>query len=96
MINKRFIVPYITRPDYSPYTIELRYGGYADDIEDIIRALCYITGTPYDMTVNLKEFIRENDIAWGQWEDMLLNDVFQGDAELLYIDTYLTDLFKFV
>lgn len=29
-------------------------------------------------------------------EDMLLNDVFQGDAELLYIDTYLTDLFKFV
>ena len=27
-------------------------------------------------------------------EDILLNDVFKDDAELLYIDTYLTDLFK--
>lgn len=74
MINRRFIVPYITRSDYNPHAIELRYGGYADDIEDIIRALCYITGTPYDMTVGLKEFIRENDIVWGQWEDMNLNE----------------------
>lgn len=74
MINKRFIVPYITRSDYSPHTIELRYGGYADDIEDIIRALCYLTGTPYNTTISLREFIRDNDITWGQWESMGIND----------------------
>lgn len=28
-------------------------------------------------------------------EDMLLNDVVQGDNELLFLDTYLTDIFKF-
>ena len=27
-------------------------------------------------------------------EDMLMNDVVQDDAELLFLDTYLTDLFK--
>ncbi|MBR2368343.1 MAG: hypothetical protein IKA81_07040 [Alistipes sp.] len=27
-------------------------------------------------------------------EDMLLNDVVQEDNELLYLDTYLTDIFK--
>lgn len=74
MINKRFIVPYITRSDYSPHSIELRYGGYADDIEDIIRALCYLTGTPYNMTISLREFICDNDIAWGQWESMSINN----------------------
>ena len=28
-------------------------------------------------------------------ESMLLNDVVQDDAELLFLDTYLTDIFKF-
>lgn len=28
-------------------------------------------------------------------EELLLRDVIQDDAELLYIDTYLTDIFKF-
>ncbi len=27
-------------------------------------------------------------------EDLLLNDVAQGDPELMFLDTYLTDLFK--
>lgn len=27
-------------------------------------------------------------------EDMLLNDVVKEDVELLYLDTYLTDIFK--
>lgn len=27
-------------------------------------------------------------------EDMLLNDVVQGDNELLFLDTYLMDIFK--
>lgn len=28
-------------------------------------------------------------------EDMLMNDVIQGDHELMFLDTYLTDIFKF-
>ncbi len=27
-------------------------------------------------------------------ENLLLNDVVQDDAELLFLDTYLTDIFK--
>ena len=27
-------------------------------------------------------------------EHLLMNDVVQGDAELLFLDTYLTDIFK--
>jgi hypothetical protein len=28
-------------------------------------------------------------------EELLLSDVFQNDAGLLYLDTYLTDIFKY-
>lgn len=28
-------------------------------------------------------------------EDLLLNDLYQGDHELMFLDTYLTDIFKF-
>ena len=28
-------------------------------------------------------------------EELLLNDVIQNDADLLYLDTYLTDIFKY-
>ena len=28
-------------------------------------------------------------------EDMLMNDVIQGDHELMFLYTYLTDIFKF-
>ena len=28
-------------------------------------------------------------------EDLLLNDLYQGDYELMFLDTYLTDIFKF-
>ena len=28
-------------------------------------------------------------------EDLLLNDLYQGDHELMFLDTYLSDIFKF-
>ena len=28
-------------------------------------------------------------------EDLLLIDLYQGDHELMFLDTYLTDIFKF-
>ena len=28
-------------------------------------------------------------------EDLLLNDLYKGDHELMFLDTYLTDIFKF-
>jgi hypothetical protein len=53
--------------------VHLNTRGYADDIEDVIRALCYITGTPYERTCQLKTFVRENAVPWGQWTNMEKN-----------------------
>lgn len=73
MINRRFIVPYITDYDtrYPSDYVSFSYwsSGRCQDIDDIIRALCYITGTPYERTVTLRE-TRERKIDWGVWHTM--------------------------
>ena len=70
MINRRFIVPYMTDADYGGRVHLRYYGGNRDDMEDIIRALCFITGTPYENTISLRDFVNNNELEWGKWAAM--------------------------
>lgn len=88
MINRRFIVPRITNYDerWPSEYVSFSYwgcGGYADDIEDVIRALCYVTGTPYERTCTLRD-MREKKIAWGQWVPMG-KYIYRKDQEPEYV-----------
>lgn len=69
MINRRFIVPYMTEyrgwSCYRDYVELNTYGG--DKIEDVVKALCYITGTNYDNMRSLSQFVREMNMEWGKW-----------------------------
>jgi hypothetical protein len=47
LFNQKFIVPYIAEPDWSGGTVSMRYGGNKSRVEDLVKALCYITGRPY-------------------------------------------------
>lgn len=49
MLNKRFIRSYMAEPDWSGGTVTVRsYGSQSDEIIDLIKALCFITGRSYD------------------------------------------------
>lgn len=81
MVNRKFIVPYLC--DYNTRwpssTVHLSYSRNRDSIEDILRALSFMTGTDYDSIPSLYTFV--NDIQcvggydsklkscmeWGQW-----------------------------
>lgn len=71
MINRRFIVPYLTSYDkYMTRTncyVSLGYYREYTKIDDIVKALCYITGTNYDDISNISTFVRETRMNWGQW-----------------------------
>lgn len=71
MINRRFIVPYLTSYDkYMTRTncyVSLGYYREYTKIDDIVKALCYITGTNYDNISNISTFVRETRMNWGQW-----------------------------
>lgn len=71
MINRKFIVPYMTGYDARYRTLNeymsLYYGGNVTRIEDVIKALCYITGTNYDNITNLRDFVNRNNLSYGTW-----------------------------
>lgn len=71
MVNRKFIVPYMTDYDARYSTLNecmrLNYGGNVTRIEDVIKALCYITGTNYDNITNLRDFVYSNNLSYGTW-----------------------------
>ena len=68
MLNRRFIRPYMAELAYSdPRRVRLRsHGGQWDEIQDLIKALCFITGRPIE-EVRLPEGFNENSYEPGMW-----------------------------
>lgn len=69
MVNKRFIVPYMTRYDtrWPSQYLNLSYSGLYAKIADVITALEYITGKQPCNSIG--DYIRENKLEWGKWHD---------------------------
>lgn len=69
MINKRFIIPYITEADFygtpRPY-VYLTYRGWTQ-LNDILKGLCHLTGSNFDEIVELRVFIDKGKLEWGKW-----------------------------
>lgn len=70
MVNRRFICDYITHIDYGG-TMEVRdwSSERTEKINDVCKALCYMTGIEFPTIGNLGEHVRNHnkEIAWGSW-----------------------------
>lgn len=66
LINEKFIIDYIVEPNYSG-EMRCTYNGWSENINDMVKALCYITGTDYNQTTPLNSFINNIGCTWGQW-----------------------------
>ena len=70
VVNRKFIVPWITegyRWNNEPERyVRTKWSGNSELIDDIVRALCYFTGTPYDEKDRLHS-IDNKDLEWGVW-----------------------------
>lgn len=56
IINKKFILPRVTESNYGG-GVGISYRS-ADALEDIIKALCFLTGKNYDNEISLSEWVR--------------------------------------
>ena len=68
MVNRRFIVDYITEGYFygsTRPTVDFPCGGRTDRMEDVCKALCYLTGRNYDEIGRLTQVGRGQQ--WGQW-----------------------------
>ena len=69
VINRRFIVPYICSNDIWDDGVHLASFGHTSQsqIDDIVKALCFLTGENYDNHETLSSFVNETKMCWGSW-----------------------------
>jgi hypothetical protein len=67
VVNRKFIVPYICESEWYKDHVYVSFGGRAADIDDVAKALCYISGMNYNDCSKLSEFVNKTKMAWGQW-----------------------------
>lgn len=67
MLNRRFIRPDMAEVSYDGRGLRIQsYGSAADEISDLIKALCFITGWNYDSVAQLEK--TADGIFWpGEW-----------------------------
>jgi len=67
-VNQKFIVPYMCSNDsrWPEQHVKLNYNR-ARDMDDIIKALCYLKGIDYNITTNIDSFVRSFNMEWGTW-----------------------------
>jgi hypothetical protein len=70
MINRRFIRAYMAERTWNNRGVDIKsYGSQSDQIRDLIKALCFITGRNYDEVAQPKR-LSANEAFWpGEWYD---------------------------
>lgn len=68
LLNPKFIMPYVTRVDYNG-KMAASYHGWEEPVNDMIKALCFLTGTNYDELTypRLSDFLNRIDCEFGKW-----------------------------
>lgn len=65
LVNRKFIMPHVVTANYSG-GIRSNYYGWAEPIEDLQKALCYLTGMNYDECITFERFLSDNGCKFGQ------------------------------
>lgn len=56
-VNQKFILPYCAAVGWSGQ-LSVRYGSKAEEMDDIVKALCYMTGKDYSNFTSIGNFVR--------------------------------------
>lgn len=72
LLNQRFIIPSMIDTDkwsWNKYAARPASHANFEKIEDLIKALCYITGDNYDNKQSLRQFLNADNAGYGLWVD---------------------------
>lgn len=78
MLNKKFIVPYIVENGYSG-KMEINYCQYLDNLNDLVKVLCSLTGKNHDDMISLDRLVRYRYFLYNG--DKFLNKYESKDGE---------------
>lgn len=71
MVTRRFIVPYMCQYDtrWPTNYVDLSWSRNREEVDDIVKALCFLTGTNYDTIGLINQRFYKRDVAWGEWTE---------------------------
>jgi predicted RNA methylase len=98
-VNRKFIVPYICEfNDWNRTNrVNINYGGKSVDLDDIVKALCYITGTNYNVCTPLSEFAYQLKMEWGkqyEWGFFRIRGYKKGTMHFEFVDEKVWEMFN--
>lgn len=67
LLNRKFIVPYIVEIDYNGNYLRTKYSTYREQMEDLVKVICSLTGTNYDTTTTFETFFRNVNVRPNTW-----------------------------
>lgn len=66
LVNKKFILDWTTERGWSG-EMKIRYNGSGEKLDDLIKALCYLTGEKYEES--FYTWSHKQPLKWGEWFD---------------------------
>lgn len=66
LVNKKFILDWTTEVGWSG-EMKIRYNGSSEKLDDLIKALCYLTGEEYKQSFYV--WSHKQPLEWGKWFD---------------------------
>ena len=100
VVNRRFIVPYICEfRDWATNMecVHLGFSRYSENVEDIVKALCYLVGVNYDNCTTLHGFVSSHNMEWGkwyEWEFFRIRGYKKGTMHFEFTDEKVWELFN--
>lgn len=67
LINQKFIIPWMTDKSWNG-SLHLSYNGNSEIIEDLCKALCWLTGNDYNKIGSLNNLIHRTEKPKSEWE----------------------------
>jgi hypothetical protein len=97
VVNRKFIIPYICDSEYYKDHVHLSYGSRVTDMNDVVKALCYITGMNYNDCTPLNGFVSKMNMNWGQWYEwgfFRIRGYKKGTMHFEFVDEHVWEQFN--
>lgn len=94
LVNRKFIMPYMAEPSWSSGIDIKTWRGNGELVSDLVKALCFITGTPYEDIPDIGKYRSLTPNSWYDWGFFRLKGFKKGTVHFEFKDEEVWALFN--
>lgn len=96
LVNQKFILEWVAESSWGSIP-RIRYTGNAAKVDDLVKALCYLTGQKYNSNDTLYSFFYAETREWGtwyEWQYFKVKVFKKGTMHAQFLDKKIWELFN--